>query len=175
MTIPWSPPEVCTLLSNEQPLGVAEFDELFEASLEEMTRPNATTLRLMFAGAHGLADRVQDLTDRETACCSFFAFTLTTQADPRPEVQRLRLNVEVPKEHVGVLSAVARGLRPRAGSPRVSQDVRGAGGLVSSAVASRESGEVRVRVCRVVACRRVSEDVRSGRMWGSFAAPGGSS
>ena len=108
MTIPWSPPEVCTLPSSEQPLRIAEFDELFEASLQEMARPSPTTLRLMFVGAHGLADRVQDLTDRESACCSFFAFTLTMQADPRPEVQRLSLDVAVPKERADVLSAVAQ-------------------------------------------------------------------
>lgn len=108
MTIPWSPPEVCTLPSSEQPLRVAEFDALFETSLQDMARPSPTTLRLLFLGAHGLADHVRDLTDRETACCSFFAFTLTPQTDPRLEVQRLGLDVEVPTGHVDVLSAVAQ-------------------------------------------------------------------
>jgi hypothetical protein len=99
-------PEVCTLPTAEQPLWVAEFDELFTTAVREVHRDGPTELTLTLAPAPGRADLVRDLTRRETACCSFFAFRLE-DGDP------LRLHVSVPPAHVGVLAALAeRAARP---------------------------------------------------------------
>ena len=76
------PVETCTLPTAEQPLRVAEFDTLFAASLRAVEHPAAaaTRARLLLAGDADLPGRVQRLADAETACCSFFTFTLTPLA-----------------------------------------------------------------------------------------------
>jgi hypothetical protein len=78
----WVPVETCTLPTAEQPLRVAEFDTLFAASLRAVEHPAAaaTRARLLLAGDADLPGRVQRLADAETACCSFFTFTLTPLA-----------------------------------------------------------------------------------------------
>jgi hypothetical protein len=96
----WAP-QACTLPTAERPLRVAEFDELFAAAVREVDRRGPTELRLTLADAPGRAELVRDLTARETACCSFFTFRLTT-GDP------LRLDVSVPPAHRDVLDALAR-------------------------------------------------------------------
>jgi hypothetical protein len=57
---------------------------------------------LTFAGAADLEATVRDLTTRESACCSFFAFTTTA---PRPG--EVLLDIEVPAGRVAVLDALA--------------------------------------------------------------------
>ncbi len=108
MAVPWTSSDVCTLPSNEQPLRIAEFDDLFATSLQGVERRSPTTLRLVLSGADGLIDRVQDLTDRETACCSFFTFTLVARSDPALDVHQLHLDIEVPQERADVLEAVTQ-------------------------------------------------------------------
>jgi hypothetical protein len=44
---------------------------------------------------------LRDLTTRETACCSFFSFTI------RPGTSALRLDVRVPAHYVEVLDGLA--------------------------------------------------------------------
>ena len=92
-------PDVCTLPTVEQPLRVAEFDGLFATSLLEVRRMSATHLRLTLALDAG--DALRDLVARETRCCSFFRFTITVVQS------RLRLDVRVPDEYVGVLDGLA--------------------------------------------------------------------
>ncbi|MFG1925360.1 hypothetical protein [Cryptosporangium sp. NPDC048952] len=88
-------PESCTLPTAERPLRVAEFDALFAASVRGVERlaPEHLVLTL------GDFDRatVEDLIARETACCSFFTFTLNEST----------LHVEVPAAHVAVLDSLA--------------------------------------------------------------------
>jgi len=116
----WVPVDACTLPSAEQPLRVAEFDDLFTATLRAVERsPTATRARLVLAGEPGLAERVQRLADAETACCSFFTFTVARlDADPGgAAATALALDIEVPAARTEVLAALlARAERARQGT-----------------------------------------------------------
>lgn len=96
----WAP-SVCTLPTAQRPLRVAEFDDLFATALLRVERLAPTRARLTLAGDDGSAATVADLTARETACCAFFAFTLTTGAPGS-----LHLDIEVPATRVDVLTAL---------------------------------------------------------------------
>jgi hypothetical protein len=74
----------------------------------------ATGVRMVLAGPEGSAAVVRDLADRESACCSFFEFTVS---DPGRESGRERVVVEVhlPPAHADVVAALAAGLPPRVG------------------------------------------------------------
>jgi hypothetical protein len=102
----WVPVDACALPTAAQPLRVAEFDDLFAATLRAVERPPLATTRarLLLAGDRGLRDRVQRLADAETACCSFFTFTLTPLIDDGQRT--LALDVEVPPAHADVLTAL---------------------------------------------------------------------
>jgi hypothetical protein len=106
----WAPAE-CTLPTEDRPLRVAEFDELFASALRGLERVAPTHLRLTLAGGAGIEEATRDLTARETACCSFFSFGLTPGADG------LTLDVEVPAAHVRVLDGLAA--RAVEAAPRV--------------------------------------------------------
>lgn len=97
----WTP-DACTLPTAEQPLRLAEFDALFAANLDsaELTAP--TRARLVLTGGPGLAEKVRDLAERESSCCSFFVFTTTAT-----EVG-LELDIEVPGAHESVLAALVK-------------------------------------------------------------------
>lgn len=96
--IPWAP-ESCTLPTAERPLRLREFDDLFRMSLIRQHRVSAT--RLHWELAPTAAETARDLTARESSCCSFFTFTITTTTDA------LWVDVVVPPAHVGVLDALA--------------------------------------------------------------------
>jgi len=96
----WVPPQ-CTLPTREQPLRVAEFDDLFSTGLRRVERRKPTDLVLTFNDAPGLEAAVRDLTAREARCCSFFTFTVTASDGA------LRLEVEVPSTHSDILDEVA--------------------------------------------------------------------
>jgi hypothetical protein len=98
-------PAACTLPTAEQPLRVAEFDALF-ATAGHAERISRTLLRVTFTGGPDLFDTTRDLTDRESSCCSFFTFTLTTS-----EPATVTLDVEVPATRVDVLDALAARVR----------------------------------------------------------------
>jgi hypothetical protein len=98
MTAAWVP-DACTLPTIEQPLRVKEFRELFAAELVSSQRLGPTRLRITLRP--GCADRVRDLTVRESQCCSFFTFTI------RDEAERVVLDVEVPAAQQQVLDALA--------------------------------------------------------------------
>ncbi|WP_406079134.1 hypothetical protein [Micromonospora sp. NBC_00858] len=75
-------PDACTLPTVEQPLRLAEFDELFATAVRRVETLTATHARMTLIGEAGLtAAAVRDLTARETGCCSFFTFTITEPAD----------------------------------------------------------------------------------------------
>jgi hypothetical protein len=113
---PWVPVEACTLPTAMQPLRVAEFDRLFGASLRAVEHPagTPTRARLVLAGDPDLPGRVQLLADAETACCSFFTFTLAPPAiDASADLAGdgaaavlMTLDVEVPAARADVLAAL---------------------------------------------------------------------
>ncbi len=92
--------EYCTLPTIERPTRLAEFDALFASSARGVVR-DGERARIHLAGPAGLADRVRDLTERETACCSFFTFLI--EGDDTD----LTLTVSVPRERRDVLNALA--------------------------------------------------------------------
>ncbi|WP_433306227.1 hypothetical protein ACQP2F_20230 [Actinoplanes sp. CA-030573] len=97
-TVPSSDvPDACTLPVAEQPGRRAEFDALFTTAVTRVERVAPTHARLHLAGPPGLASTVRDLTARETACCSFFTFTLS---------ESLILDIEVPESYADVLAAL---------------------------------------------------------------------
>jgi hypothetical protein len=113
----WLPVEACTLPTAQQPLRVAEFDDLFATSLTAVVRPPgaATQARLLLAGDAELCKRLQRLAAAETACCSFFAFTVTSL--PGDDRGTVALDVEVPAARADVLTAlVDRAARARGGA-----------------------------------------------------------
>ncbi len=93
-------PSACALPAEEQPLRVADFDALFATALVGIHRLGPTHVRLTLDSAATTPAYVCDLADRETECCSFFAFTVTA-GDP------LTLDVLVLPAHVAVLAALA--------------------------------------------------------------------
>ncbi|MFH9752238.1 hypothetical protein [Streptomyces griseus] len=104
MTEPaWVPPS-CTLPTEEQPLRVAEWDALFAERLTTLSRPSALRLRLDLAGGPGVAERVRELASRESACCSFFTFTVSAASSGE---DRVHLDVSVDEGHASVLEALA--------------------------------------------------------------------
>lgn len=92
-------PESCTLPTAEQPLRVAEFDELFAASVRTVERVDPTTTRLVLS-ADG-TDRARGLAARESSCCSFFAFEFIEGT-----AETVVIQVTVPRSQTAVLDAV---------------------------------------------------------------------
>ncbi|MBW6440240.1 hypothetical protein KZ829_41610 [Actinoplanes hulinensis] len=94
---PWVP-EACTLPTVEQPLRLAEFDDLFTTALQRQHRLTDTALRWELDPA---AERkARGLTERESGCCLFFTFTI------RPGEGVLSVDVEVPTAYTEVLDAL---------------------------------------------------------------------
>ena len=81
-------------------MRVAEWDDRFATSLRTAER-EPTRARLVLNGDDGLAARVQRLADAETACCSFFTFTVTPLDDAG-----VALGIEVPPARADVLTAL---------------------------------------------------------------------
>jgi hypothetical protein len=100
MDTTWVPTE-CTLPTAEQPLRVAEFDELLQRTAQFVERIAADRLRVALPKDPDLIGTVANLAARESACCSFFTFTLTTSADGT------NLEIAVPANRTDVLDALA--------------------------------------------------------------------
>lgn len=105
-------PDACTLPTAEQPLRLAEFDDLFAAAVRRVEPVTAHHARLRLAGPAGLAATVRDLTAREAQCCSFFTFTVTPELADEGEV--VTLDIEVPAQYADVLGSLTE--RARAAS-----------------------------------------------------------
>ncbi len=93
-------PAACTLPTEQVPLRLSEFGDLF-AVVCAAQRPAPTRLLLTLQPAAGRAEAVRDLAARESACCSFFRFVV------REEDDGVALEVSVPAAQVGVLDAMA--------------------------------------------------------------------
>ncbi|WP_212994396.1 hypothetical protein [Actinoplanes auranticolor] len=96
-------PEACTLPTVDQPLRLAEFDELFATALRDQRRLSPTVLRWRLDPAAEPVAR--DLTARESSCCAFFTFTFTTSGEGEQEA--VNLDIQVPPAQVAVLDALA--------------------------------------------------------------------
>ncbi|TCC30608.1 hypothetical protein [Kribbella sindirgiensis] len=92
----WAP-EACTLPTAERPFRVAEFDDLFATHLRRSERVDPQTLDLTLNPESRAT--VEDLTARETECCSFFTFTLTGTTE-------LHLRITVPPTQTAVLDGL---------------------------------------------------------------------
>lgn len=93
--------DACTLPTAQRPLRQQELTELFAAHVVRRERPATTRASLRLEGDAGLAARVRDLAERETACCSFFGFEVS---EPGPGV--VLLDVDVPAAYADVLTAL---------------------------------------------------------------------
>jgi hypothetical protein len=89
-------PADCTLPSEQQPLRVAEFGELFRY-VSDVRRVDATAAELTLPGDQ--VDRARELIRRESACCSFFEFGVS-DGDPAT------LSIRVPDAYREVLDAL---------------------------------------------------------------------
>ncbi|MGA5348692.1 hypothetical protein ACPCSQ_23930 [Streptomyces griseoincarnatus] len=94
-------PQSCTLPTEEQPLRIAEWDTLFSERLTSVSRPEPLRLRLDLAGGPGIEQRVRDLAERESGCCSFFTFATT------PSEDLIGLDIAVDPAREAVLDALA--------------------------------------------------------------------
>ncbi|MFF5226092.1 hypothetical protein [Dactylosporangium sp. NPDC000521] len=113
--MPFDVPAACTLPTAERPLRLAEFDALFTTAVRSVETVSPTHARMRLTGPAGLEATVRDLAARETACCSFFTFTVT----PGPAADALVLDVEVPAAYTDVLASLAgRATAATAGAPR---------------------------------------------------------
>lgn len=93
-------PDACTLPAAERPPRLAEFDALFATAVRAVEQITATHARFRLGGA---VATVRDLVARESACCSFFTFTVTG------DDEAVTLDIEVPPRYADVLaSLVAR-------------------------------------------------------------------
>jgi hypothetical protein len=73
----WAP-ESCTLPQPDRPMRVAEFDDLFAIALRS-DRLAPTRLEIVLPDT--AESTARDLADRETQCCSFFAFDFEPLGD----------------------------------------------------------------------------------------------
>jgi hypothetical protein len=102
----WVAPEACTLPTAEQPLRVAEFDGVFAEHLQSIEQLGPQQARMSLVGPEGLATVVRDLADRETACCSFFEFRVSTLPSDEAGRESVQLEIRVPPARADVLAAL---------------------------------------------------------------------
>jgi hypothetical protein len=93
-------PEACTLPTVDQPLRLAEFDELFGTAVLGVRRIEAARLHLDLRPEPAIAARAAELAARETGCCSFFTFSLIIGSGT------LTLDVQTPAAQIDVLDAL---------------------------------------------------------------------
>ncbi|MEU4291957.1 hypothetical protein AB0E63_27335 [Kribbella sp. NPDC026596] len=96
-------PTACTLPAAEQPLRVAEFDQLFANHLRSAARVDPHTLDLVLTPES--RPTAEALTTKETECCSFFTFDFTNTP-----AGNLRLRITVPPTQTAVLDALTERL-----------------------------------------------------------------
>ncbi|GAA4903862.1 hypothetical protein LX16_3769 [Stackebrandtia albiflava] len=95
----WTP-EACTLPTAARPLRHAEFGALFATALRDVTAVSPTRLRMRFDATAGT--EITRLTEAESACCSFFAFTIG-----KPTNGLITVDVDVPQSRADGLDGLA--------------------------------------------------------------------
>lgn len=98
----WPDVDACTLPTAQLPLRLAGFDHLFATHLYGIERTGDTAVRMLLAGDADLAGRTRALADAESACCSFFTFTVAPI-----DGGRVAFDVQVPTAYADVLHALA--------------------------------------------------------------------
>lgn len=103
----WALPieDFCTLPAAALPARLMEFDELFRRQVSGPRRIGPHRAEFTFISADGLYAQVSDLVARESACCSFFEFTIDQRSQPSAEDQ-LVLRVGVPQTYDDVLQTL---------------------------------------------------------------------
>lgn len=96
----WVAEDACTLPTIERPLRVAEFDALFAERLVGVERVSPTRARIELLSGNETVTLARDLTEQETACCSFFSF------DVRSADDATTIEVGVPESRADVLEAL---------------------------------------------------------------------
>jgi len=94
-------PASCTLPTAQHPVRVAELGALF-ATASRTERVGDRHLRVSFPAHHGLDSQVRELIERESECCSFFDFAVSTPGG------QVVLDVRVPAARVDVLDGLAQ-------------------------------------------------------------------
>lgn len=94
-------PDTCTLPAARLSDRLAEFSQLFADFVIATDRRRPDWLQLELTPTAVAAARAAELAVAESACCSFFSFTLRITAG------RLVLDVEVPGRQVAVLDGLA--------------------------------------------------------------------
>jgi hypothetical protein len=97
--------DFCTLPTAALPARLMEFDELLRRQVSAPRRIGQHRAEFTFVSADGLHAQVADLVARESACCSFFEFTIDQRSQPSPE-DLLVLRVAVPQTHDDVLETL---------------------------------------------------------------------
>lgn len=137
----WAPGEACTLPRTQQPLREAEFAALFVTALRGIERPSRIWLRLEFDPCDEIEMTTRDLLARESACCTFFDFQLTSTDTG------LAQDVRVPDARIDVLDGLAR----HAGGARATAPTRAGGDRVTRPLRSGQlatAAEVSVQTLR---------------------------
>ncbi len=94
-------PDACTLPTVDQPNRLDEIDEVFHAAVRSVKRVAPQHLSLRLTPDPADAARVASLFVRESACCSFFTFSLIATGG------EVTLQVTVPPGYADVLDALA--------------------------------------------------------------------
>lgn len=97
--------DFCTLPAAALPARLMEFDELFRRQVSAPRRIGPHRAEFTFVSVDGLYAQVSDLVARESACCSFFEFTIDQRSRPSAEDQ-LVLRVGVPQTYDDVLQTL---------------------------------------------------------------------
>jgi hypothetical protein len=102
----WPVADFCTLPTAARPLRVAEFDELFRDQVAVPRWIDLHRVEFTFHGADDRYDQVSDLVERETACCSFFDFSIARRPQEAAEGSVVVLRVGVPESHHDVVDSL---------------------------------------------------------------------
>ncbi len=94
-------PDACTLPAARLPERLADFTRLFADFVVTIDRVRPDLLRLGLISTPAAAARAAELAVAESACCSFFEFTLRVTAG------QLVLDVRVPGNYAAALDGLA--------------------------------------------------------------------
>jgi hypothetical protein len=97
---PWIVEDFCTLPVAAQPFRLMEFEELFRSQTRPPRRIDAHHVEFTFPNANDLYAHVSDLVARESACCSFFEFTINEDASADQDHLVLRIGVPANRDEV---------------------------------------------------------------------------
>jgi hypothetical protein len=97
--------DFCTLPTAALPARLMEFDEFFRRQVSAPRRIGPHRAEFTFASVDGLYAQIADLVARESACCSFFEFTIDQRSQPSAKDQ-LVLRVGVPQSYDDVLETL---------------------------------------------------------------------